>query len=196
MPKPLPLTQHAHQIIRAHLTPEDYAIDATCGNGHDTIFLARHAAHVFAFDIQKQAIENTRKRVHDEGFANKVTLYHSGHQYLVETVPSQFYQRIKVVTFNLGYLPGSDKHIITQAESTLKALDASLQLLASDGLITLLIYPGHSGGDTEYRSIQHWLSQSSEQLKIDIIESARIRPGSPLLYVLQKTSFNNALDRP
>jgi len=195
MPKPLPLTQHAHQIIRAHLTPEDYAIDATCGNGHDSVFLARHAAHVFAFDIQKQAIENTRKRIHDEGLTDKVSLYCTGHQHLAETVPSQFHQRIKAITFNLGYLPGSDKCIITQAESTLKALHASLQLLAPTGLITLLIYPGHSGGDTEYRSIQHWLSQSSDSLQIDIIESARIRPGSPLLYVLQKTCFNNTLDR-
>ncbi len=196
MPKPLPLTQHAHQIIRAHLTPDDYAIDATAGNGHDTVFLARHAAHVFAFDIQKQAIKNTKKRLHDEGFSNKVTLYHRSHQYLAEAIPLQFHQRIKVITFNLGYLPGSDKQIITQAESTLKALGASLQLLAPNGLITLLIYPGHSGGDTEYLSIQHWLSQSSEQLHINIIESARIRPGSPLLYVLQKTTFNNTLDKP
>ncbi|PID81943.1 hypothetical protein CSB20_00400, partial [bacterium DOLZORAL124_64_63] len=57
------LTAQAHLLVRDHITPGDTAIDATLGNGHDTLFLARcvgKTGTVIGFDVQTQAITSTR----------------------------------------------------------------------------------------------------------------------------------------
>ena len=57
-----PLTEQAHAIIRQVVRPGDVAIDATAGNGHDTRFLAElvgQTGHVFAIDLQQEALQRT-----------------------------------------------------------------------------------------------------------------------------------------
>ena len=36
------------------VTQDDIVVDATMGNGHDTLFLAKLAKQVYAFDIQEK----------------------------------------------------------------------------------------------------------------------------------------------
>ena len=60
----------AHAFLRTHVRPGAFALDATAGNGHDTLFLCRlvgAAGRVLAFDVQPQAVENTNARLRENG---------------------------------------------------------------------------------------------------------------------------------
>jgi len=55
----------------------DTVVDATCGNGNDTAFLASlvgENGRVFGFDIQDKAIANTTKKLTDLNLIDRVTL--------------------------------------------------------------------------------------------------------------------------
>ncbi len=184
----LPLPKQAQQLIKKNLSPGDYAIDATVGNGHDTVFLAQQltpSGQVFGFDIQQQAIDKTRSRLVEHNLETLVTLFQSSHALMAEHIPSNLHGHIKAVMFNLGYLPGSDKSIITHSDTTLAALEAAIALLAENGLITVMVYPGHAGGDTEARAINQWLSLQSS-LTVKTFTSPVITPHAPILHCLEK----------
>lgn len=63
---------------------------------------------------------------------------------------------VKAVMFNLGYLPRSDKTIITSPKTTLPALQAAFSLLAPGGLISIVIYSAHQGGLIESDAVLSW----------------------------------------
>ena len=140
-------TDHAHALMRQCIKPGNSVVDATVGNGHDTLFLARCVGpqgHVYGFDVQEAALEATARRV---AGLNQVTLFHAGHETLDEHLPAGV--QLKAVMFNLGYLPGAAKHIVTRPDTTLAALEQALTRLAAGGLITVVLYPGHEGGKEE-----------------------------------------------
>lgn len=147
------LTQQVHEALGAEIQLGDWVIDATVGNGHDTLFLAQAVGdwgRVFGFDIQAAAIKNTQKRLEEANLMDRVELFLIGHEALSETMPLEAKGRIKAVMFNLGYLPGaSNKQVITQKETTLQAIEAALPYLSSGGCMSLMLYPGHSGGGEE-----------------------------------------------
>lgn len=177
-----PLTQEVHRRLAQQLQAGDYAIDATAGNGHDTLFLAQAVGgngHVYAFDIQASALQQTQKRLTQHHCLQQVTLCHSSHTHMQQQLPSDWVGHVKAVTFNLGYLPGSDKSTITQADSTLTALGQSLNLLSDGGLLCVLSYRGHMGGQDEYQVTRQWFTQQSGSL--EIIESK-----GPVLFLLHK----------
>ncbi|AVX30466.1 MULTISPECIES: class I SAM-dependent methyltransferase [unclassified Carboxydocella] len=139
------------QVVR----PGDRAVDATCGNGHDTQYLAELVGEngkVWAFDVQETAISNTKERLEAAGLAARVELIPDGHQHLKRYVS----EPVKAVVFNLGYLPGSDKRVITLAETTLNALQQAVELLLPGGIIAIAIYTGHAGGEEEAREVESW----------------------------------------
>ncbi|MCP1727703.1 tRNA1(Val) A37 N6-methylase TrmN6 [Natronospira proteinivora] len=155
-----PLTQLAHDHLEPLLRPGDYAVDATVGNGHDTLFLAGQvgeSGHVLGLDIQEAAIRVAGGRLRQAGLDNRVSLIQTGHERLTDILPTEMQGRLKVVMFNLGYLPGGDQQLITRADTTLEALSAALSQLAEDGLISLMVYRGHPGGQEEYQAILDWL---------------------------------------
>ena len=154
MKRPLEM---AHDFLAQVITQEDIVVDATMGNGHDTLFLAKLAKQVFAFDIQEQALEKTRQRIHEAGFTN-VELILQGH----ETV-DQYVSDVKAAIFNLGYLPSADKSIITQPQTTIEALDKLCQMLVKGGRIAIMIYYGHEGGDIERDAVMDYVSQLPQQ---------------------------------
>lgn len=157
------LTQVAHEAIRATVRPGDRVIDATAGNGHDTLFLAGCVGphgHVLAVDRQSSALANTRERLRAAGLLERVTLVIGDHADLLHIARDDWRGQTRALVFNLGYLPGSDKSVITTPGSTRRALDASRELLAPGGLISVLIYRGHAGGHDEETMIQAWLSQN------------------------------------
>lgn len=142
-------TELAHSLIRQTLRPGRWAIDATVGNGHDTLFLAQQigaGGRVFGFDIQEKALASARKRLEE---LPQISLHHAGHERMTEILPGDAKGRITAIMFNLGYLPGNDHSITTQSETTIAALDQALSLLAVKGLITLVLYTGHPGGAEE-----------------------------------------------
>lgn len=184
------LLEAAHDIVRRYLSPGDVAVDATMGNGHDTVFLAEcvgDRGHVFGFDVQAQALLNTRQRLQQQGLEGRATLCHASHAELLVRIPEKLHGRIMAVMFNLGYLPGADKSVITQTQTTLDAVDAALRLLTDRGVITVLAYPGHAGGDQETRQLTDWCGRlNGRQAAVEIILSSHDQPNAPRLFVLRK----------
>lgn len=137
-------------------------VDATCGNGHDTVFLAQlvgKQGRVLAFDIQAQAIENTRQRLIEAGLADRVQLIQADHARLDEYLPD----KIKAAMFNLGYLPGSNHLFTTSALTTVAALEHCMKRLVGGGLVTVVAYPGHPGGGEEIEQVKAYMARLDQK---------------------------------
>jgi tRNA1(Val) A37 N6-methylase TrmN6 len=184
------LLKLAHQHIQNNLRSGDVAIDATVGNGHDTLFLAEQVGkngRVYGFDIQQAAIVATTEKLQHSHCLERVTLIQASHAELAAHIPVHHHGNINACVFNLGYLPKGDKRIITQTCSTLSALNAVCQLLAPRGMITILAYPGHAGGDEETVCVQQWSEQlDAQHFSVDTFFSAIPSPTAPRLLVVQK----------
>ena len=158
----------AHWMLKDIINTNDVVVDATMGNGYDTQFLAELGANVYAFDVQEEALNATEKRLDDAGIKNQileknlsnlltepsVNLVLSGHEKLSEYVK----EPIKAAIFNLGYLPKTDKSVVTRADTTLTALDALTNQLVVGGRIAIMIYYGHEGGMEEKKAVIKWTS--------------------------------------
>jgi hypothetical protein len=180
----VPLTQLAHARIARHLRVGNLAVDATAGNGHDTLFLAQCVApggSVYAFDVQAAALEQTAQRLLAAGLQERVELVHAGHQNLLQHIPRQWHGRVRAITFNLGYLPGGDKRLITAREHTIPALEQSLATLDPAGVISILVYPGHAGGAAEASAVDTWLQALPPPWQFETLAS----PG-PVLHLVSR----------
>ena len=120
------------------------AVDATCGNGHDALWLAEVCDRVYAFDIQPEAVKTTAELLGAHNRSGKVELFCESHADMKSRVP----EKAAVIVFNLGYLPGGDKEITTHTESTLCALQAALDLLR-DRLLGAPVRQRGAGGGFE-----------------------------------------------
>jgi len=143
------VTERAHELLRPHIRPGDIAIDGTAGNGHDTLFLAEcvgPGGKVFAFDIQKIALERTATLL--AGFRN-VELIGASHSELKREIPAEFHGRIAVAMFNFGYIPNGDRSIRTRTATSVAALAAASELLRPGGWLSAILYTGHPGGAEE-----------------------------------------------
>lgn len=142
------ITELAREQIARVLQKGETAVDATAGKGRDTLFLAELVGpegHVHAFDIQPAALRQTASLLGQNELSSRVTLIPAGH----ETMAAHVGGPVAAVMFNLGYLPGGDRRIVTTPERTRCGLEAALGLLRRGGLITVVLYPGHPGGEAE-----------------------------------------------
>ncbi|GAC1466276.1 MAG: class I SAM-dependent methyltransferase [Desulfuromonadaceae bacterium] len=149
---PVPLS---HLFLHSFVRDGHIAVDATCGNGYDTLLLARLVGingHVWGFDIQQQAIDETVRRLAEAELSSRVTLLPIGHEELAEHVT----EPVQVVLFNRGYLPGGDRSVITRPDTTAIALEQSMRLLAAGGIVLVTVYPGHGGGVEEQSTVENW----------------------------------------
>lgn len=144
----------AHSYWSRVLQPGDRAIDATCGNGWDTLALAKlllnsDGGEIYAFDVQAAAVESTKQLLKQElaeDVQNRIQVIHESHA----NFPSWMLPHsIKLIIYNLGYLPGSSKIVTTQTETTLASLQRALTLLQTGGAISMTCYPGHPEGANE-----------------------------------------------
>jgi len=189
------LVNVAHNLIRDVLYPGDIAIDATVGNGHDTLFLVEQVSpsgRVFGFDSQQAAIDSTWLKMESccnmSVSSQQLTLIQASHAGMAENIPAKYHGNIKACMFNLGYLPGGDKSIITRTDSTVTALNVTNRILSSNGIITVMAYPGHHGGDLETDQVKNWCEQLDEdQFKISIVYSSATNESAPRLFVIRKT---------
>lgn len=176
----------AQLMLQDRLRPGDVAVDATMGNGHDTLFLTQCVApggRVFAFDVQAAALEETRKRVP----AEMTTLIHSGHETMQAHVPAELHGHVSAVMFNLGYLPGADKALITRTETTMVAVRQALELLKAGGLLTIAVYPGHEGGAEEGRHIAEWAGGlDARRFEVQHLRPVNRAASPPELWVVWK----------
>ena len=145
----------SHFFLRQRVRPGDLVLDATCGNGLDTLLLAELAGEggrVFAFDIQPRAIGATGALLERKGLLSRVELIRAGHERLSEFVPPG----LKAAVFNLGYLPGDQSPLITSPETTVSALGQAAALLKPGGVIAISLYTGHQGGPEEALAVESW----------------------------------------
>ena len=156
----------ARTLLEKAFIPGTVAIDATLGNGHDTYFLAKLASnggHVYGFDIQEQAIQATKERLVAENLLERVTLIHRGHEEIKNSIPETLKGKVTAAVFNLGYLPGGDKSIVTKPDTTISAIEQLMELLAVEGMIVLVIYHGHDEGAIEREQLLSYVQELDQQ---------------------------------
>ena len=175
-------TQTVLLFVSQYLSPGDTVIDATCGNGHDTVALAKMGAGtIYAFDIQNTAIEQTRAALERaQLYSENIHLIADGHENMRQHVK----EKVSVILFNLGYLPGSDHRTSTHAASTLRALASGLSLLKPGGLMTVCIYSGRDTGFEERDAVLSFV-RTLDSRKYLVIQSEYVnRPKHPPIPVL------------
>lgn len=172
------------EFISRHIKKGGTAVDFTMGNGHDTLWLSRAVGedgHVYAFDIQQQALDSTAKLLEENGVGN-VTLIKASHHLAGDYVK----EPICVGMFNLGWLPGGDKSITTLHETTLPAIKTAIELLEHGGGLLIAVYPGHPEGEVEGKIVTEMLSDYSRfQFTISCLKIIN-SPSSPFFFLVEK----------
>ncbi|MGE0197727.1 MAG: class I SAM-dependent methyltransferase [Simkaniaceae bacterium] len=173
----------AHSIWKKHVKPESYAIDATCGNGHDSLFLLQCGiSYLYCLDIQKRALENTAKRL--ANFKNYSL--HLGCHALFSMVKHP----IDLIVYNLGYLPGGDKRLTTQTSTSLKSVENGLKLLNENGLMSITLYPGHLEGAREAKALLHYAFTLPKNQFISCHHRWLNRSHAPTVLFIQKIAYS------
>ena len=173
--------------IKTAVSFGDTVIDATAGNGNDTLKLSNavgEKGRVYSFDIQKEAIEAARKK---EYKYKNVKFIHASHEEMDKYVK----EKVKAVFFNLGYLPGGDHSIATKKESTIAAIKKSMSLIVPQGVIVLTIYRGGDSGFSEYNGVIDFLKKTDYRYFNVLLFDYANRPNNPpVAAVIQKKSVN------
>ena len=178
--------QYAQTLLSQSINEGDIAIDATAGNGHDTLFLAKlvgETGHVYAFDIQQQAIQQTKTRLQDNELLHRATVILDGH----ENINTYVKDEIGGAIFNLGYLPGTEHEIITKGNTTVQAIQQLIQLLKVGGIIVLVVYHGHNGGKEEKEEVLNYV-RSLPQKYVHVLryEFINQKNDPPFIIALEK----------
>ena len=170
----------SHYLLKKHLTKSDVVIDMTVGNGHDTLFLVQISKFVYGFDIQKDACVKADGLL--KGYQN-FKIINDSHIFFDKYIKDE----IAGVIFNLGYLPGGDKNIHTDATTVLKTLKKILHILKINGICIIVFYPGHKSGFEEASIIQKYL-QSLNQKEFAVLKYEFINQinNPPFLIAIKK----------
>lgn len=174
----------AKELLKDALHEGDVAVDATAGNGYDTLFLAQlvgEAGHVYAFDVQEDALNATAERLGN--YRERATLILNGHEHVLKYVDRE----IGGAVFNLGYLPGSDHGVVTKGETTIMAIQGILNRLKIGGIIVLVVYHGHEGGKEERDAILDYVS-TLPQSRVDVMkyEFLNQKNSPPFIIAIEK----------
>ncbi|MFD0714637.1 class I SAM-dependent methyltransferase [Paenibacillus sp. GCM10027626] len=182
----------AQKLVAERLSPGDIAIDATCGNGVDTRFLAEllgTRGTLYGFDIQEQALSRTRERLMPLASAGTMPQLHlllESHADMRSHIAASDRGHVAAVMFNLGYLPGADPGIITMPDGTIAALNAALSLLRAKGILTIVLYPGHDGGEEEAAAVEQWAAALPQSEGQAILYRLVQKPQAPYLIAVEK----------
>ena len=184
--KNLQITAYTQHFIRQQVMPGDICIDATMGKGGDTYYLCSktgESGKVYAFDVQEEALERTAARLEAAGLRARATLILAGHETMRENVPVS----PRAVMFNLGWLPGAAHIVTTRTETTMRAVQAALELVQPDGVVSICVYPGHEEGTRELHALLAWAAgldvRAYNVLHHNFIAA---KAGTPQLLLIQK----------
>ena len=170
-------TALAHSLWLQPIRPfRDTIIDATAGNGKDSLMLASmlfpsdsdytfdntndHNDHakpqLISIDIQQRACENTQSLLEEnlppDIIKNHIQVLHGSHAPL----PSLPKESVGLICYNLGYLPGADKEAFqTQMMTTIYSLADAALLLRPGGLLSVMSYPGN--GWEEHCAVNYFM---------------------------------------
>lgn len=177
----------ARHLLRDRLSAARTVVDATAGNGHDTLFLAANTpedAAVWVFDLQREALDATARRLTENGLAGKCRLTLACHSTIAEYITAP----VDAAMLNLGYLPGGDHGLTTRAATTVAALGATTGLLAPGGIITIVAYPGHTAGSEENEAVEAFLAALPQaDFTVAVWKMLNQKNMPPILYVIGKT---------
>jgi hypothetical protein len=172
----------AHILWKQVVQPGDTLVDATCGNGHDTFFLSKlQPARLYAIDIQSTALEATRKRLE----LSEVHLIQGCHSHFPKEIAPE---TVKLIVYNLGYLPGGNKSITTCSNTSLESIQKALSLILPGGLISITCYPGHEEGAKEEELLLKFAAELDKELWCVTHQRWINRRKAPSLLLLQKIS--------
>lgn len=176
----------ARDVLSQVVRPGDAVIDATMGNGHDTLFLCKAvgpSGRVYAFDVQEQAMASAEALLREHGLQGRAELFCCGHQEMDKLVT----ESVRAVVFNLGWLPGGDHTVTTLWESTRPAVQKAMDLLLPGGVLVICAYPGHAEGERERQELILFLSELSNK-SFNVLRQCFLNagPGAPECFVVQK----------
>lgn len=164
----------AMTVTRSYLREGDTAIDATCGNGHDTLALAQAVGRngrILAIDLQEEAILASKRLLSAHqidnadfvqgSFVHLEEYWRAWMENMERGMTAETPSNLRAVVFNLGYLPGGDKKVTTTTEGTLLAVQQALSIIAPGGIVTMVLYPGHEEGARERDAMLKFAKQLS-----------------------------------
>lgn len=181
----------SRNIIECYIKEGMIVVDCTMGNGNDTLLLSKKVGDrgsVTSFDIQKLALDNTLLKLQQKQLSNRVNLILDGH----ENIDKYIDGKVDFIIYNLGYLPKGDKSITTNFKTTIKSVEKSLNIINENGIILLIVYPGHENGLLEKEKLDEYFN-TIDQKKYNILKSEFINQvnNPPILYSIEKSNNNN-----
>jgi Predicted S-adenosylmethionine-dependent methyltransferase involved in cell envelope biogenesis len=186
--------QLSKYILQDKIIKGDTVVDATCGNGGDSLFLCNligSSGKLYCFDIQSQAIENTRKKLWKNGVPPVYTLINDGH----ENIDKYIGYGIHGAVFNLGYLPKGDHNIITRPENTISAIKKIMDRLFGGGVIVIVVYWGHEGGAFEKETLLNYIKDiDSKTYTVIKAEFTNQENCPPMVIVIEKSADSSCED--
>lgn len=179
------VTDMTNFIINSKVKIGDTVLDLTMGNGNDTLYLAKKVSQkgkVYSFDIQNEAVENTSKLLRENNIKNAV-LIKDNHKNVLNYVK----EKVDFGVYNLGYLPGYDKHIVTKSESTVESLKNVITLLNIKGIICICAYVGHEGGYEEYLKVKEYcINLPKRNFNVLLLEHINRSENAPRMIIIEK----------
>lgn len=186
-------------IVKDYISEGDFVVDCTMGNGHDTLSLAMlcgadgvsvSGGKVLAFDVQDAALESTRKLLRENGITDLKTagirLVKDSHENL-ESYLSKVSEAPAAIMFNLGFLPGQDKKVLTSIKSTMPAVKAALELVAENGIVSVTTYSGHPEGEEEHTKLSEFFKTlPSKKYHVAYINMSNQKKTAPSVFLITK----------
>lgn len=178
-----------HKVLTNMVKPGNFVVDATSGNGYDTVFLAELVGEngkVVAMDIQEDAVKSTNERLMESGYSERTTTYCMSHSDMDSILKEN---SADAIVFNFGWLPGGDHDIFTRAETSVPAIEKALKILKPGGILSLCLYYGRNNGYSERDAILDYLSKLEPRyyavMKCDFL-NRRNDPPYPIFVVKEK----------
>lgn len=174
------------EYLNRYIEKGDICLDATVGNGNDINKIAGLVGKngkVYGFDIQALAIDNTKELLRSHDILDRVVLIKDGH----ENIDHYVDESLKLIIYNLGYLPKGDKHIKTNENTTIISIKKALNLMAKKSIMLITTYIGHPGGNEENIAVNDFLS-SLNQKYFNVVKYEFINQMNhpPILYAVEK----------
>ena len=173
----------AKNFIKENVSNGDIVIDATMGRGNDTLFLSQLVGKdgfVYAFDIQQEAIDDTKTKLIQNNSYNNVSLILDGHENMDKYIK---HNNVSCIVFNFGYLPKANHNICTKPASSILAIQKSLQILKKKGVISLCVYQGGDTGFEEKEAIFNFLKDLDYNKYTVIVSEFFNRPNYPPIHI-------------
>lgn len=184
------IVQYYHFLVSEFLAEDCIAVDCTCGNGNDSLYLCnamKGKGFLYAFDIQEEAVSTTLELLRKDCNFNNYRVILDSHVNIDQYISDQ----VQLAVFNLGYLPDSQSVISTKMETTIPALEKMLKRLKLKGYILIAAYLGHDKG-LERNALFDFLEKLDDrQFKVVNHRIININNYPPELFIIQKMHETN-----